>query len=558
VQAIRRLLQSAFGLLSLIYITATYSTFAHLQYFLASLKFGLASDVFQDATGLRRLTIVLVLALGMLIRCAPFPLLALYSTAWWTLRKGKPSARAWALAASIITALQGIPFLLLTIRYWSQIHGILGSGLMVLIGASLLVGIPGIIVFAPRNAALHQAVKQPERVKGDGTSRNMDRFAILLQVAVILVGGQLGWHWTSSRYDHRIPRTSGWLLLLAEIAAIVILHELGHIVAGLFSGMKLCGVLLGPLHFYQLNGKWKLRFELHFLRGAAGGVGMIPRTPYRDRKGRIWFIAGGPIASLLSGIVFLCLATTIPVGQSPALWDFYAWTGILSLSAFVLNVIPVRSLAFYSDGAKIFQVLTRSVLDDYNWVLTFSNSLAVTPNRPRNYDLEALRRVLDSPVGQPQRAVFCLMESECLLDRGLFTQSAESVARAQAAYEQKPEKLTAGTISSFVYGHGILRDDAATARIWAERLTDEFGFDPEDGWLCSAAIACAEGSRDEAENLLNRFDGFQNAKRTCGLRDFNLYLSHVIREKLAGGFYSPGSVLPSVAAPAELQAQPAY
>jgi hypothetical protein len=557
VHSVRRLLQSAFGFLALVFLSAAYMTLAHLPHFLTALSHHLSSDNIHGVGGWRLFASLVLLVLSVLIMCAPIPLTALYSMAWWTLHQGKPSGRLWALAASIITVLQGIPILALTLRYWDRIHGILSEGFLILIGIHLLVGIPGIIAFAPRNAAGPLALQDPERIKGDGTSRKMDRFAILLQVAVILLGGQLGWHWARSRFDHRIAGTGDWVLWFSELSVIVIIHELGHIVAGLFCGMQLGGVLLGPLHFHQSNGKWNFRFERGFLSGAAGAVLMIPRTPNRDRMARICFIAGGPVASLISGIAFLYWATAIPNGQSEILSDFCLWSGIFSLSAFVLNLIPVRSQALYSDGAQIYQVLARSVLDDYYWLLSFNRSLAVTPNRPRDYDLAALRRTADSEVGRPLRVVFRLMETECLLERGLFEESAGAVAKAQAAYAELQEKMGAGSICTFVIGHAILCSDLATARVWAAQLEEGFGFSADDRWLCDAALACAEGRRSDAETGLDEFERFQRGRRPCGSREFNLFLAGFLRGRLVRCLDAAADLRALIPVSAELVQHPA-
>lgn len=489
--------------------------------------------------------------LSVLILSLPIPLSALYITTWWTLSKGKPSARLWALTASIATVLQGIPILVMSIRDWNLINGKLSEGFILLNALPFLIGIPGIIAFAPRNAAESLAEPEPVRVQGDGTSRGMDRFALVLQVAVILVSGELWFRWSRLHFHRRAGGSGGLLLLAAELVVIVVLHELGHIVAGLFCGMKLTGLILGPLHFQQSNGKWIFRFDSK-LGGVAGGVRMIPATPRRNRTGKIIQIAAGPIASLLSGFLFLYWAASIPEGQSALLWSFCSWTGILSLSVFLLNLIPLRSQAFNSDGAKIYQALTRSVLDDYFWILSFSHSVAVTPNRPGDYDLEALRRVIDSEVGRPQRVVFRLMESECLLERGLVDQSAEAVAKAQAAYEELAETLTAGTICAFVFGHAILRNDAATARARSERLEGSYGLDAEDHWFCAAALACAEGREGEAKELLDKLEQFQLNRRPCGSREFNLLLVKAMRAKLSTHEAAPPAQREGLPAPAQL------
>ena len=258
---------------------------------------------------------------------------------------------------------------------------------------------------------------------------------------------------------------------------------------------------------------------------------------------------------MLSGLAFIYWAATIPSDQSGLLWGFCSWTGIFSLNIFVLNLIPLRSQAFYSDGAKIYQALTHSVLDDYYWILSFNNSIGVTPNRPRDYDLEVLRRVLDSEVGRPQRVVFRLMESECLLERDLLEESAGAVRKAQADYEEQAETLTAGTICTFVFGHAILCADPGTARTWTERLEGSHGLDPEDRWFCSAALACAEGLRSEAEGLLGKLEQFQIDRAPCGSRELNLLLVRHMRAKLSDFVEAPRIVRENVAAPSELVQQ---
>lgn len=552
---IRRLLQSAFAFLALIFICAAVMTVTRLPFFLSHWTHNPHFATAPELSGMRTLLMICTMFLSVLILLLPVPLSALYVTTWWTLRSGKPSGRSWALMASIATVLQGIPIFVMSIRDWDLIQGKASTGFLILDALPFLVGIPGIVAFAPRNATQSLVKPEPERVQGDGTSRNMDRFALMVQVAVIVLGGELWWRWARLHFHHRMGKTGGPLLWIAEFATVVFIHELGHIVAGYFCGMMLTGVIAGPLHFTQSNGKWNVKFERHLLGAVAAGVRMIPCSPNRNRGGKIFQIAAGPLASLLSGLVFLYWAATIPSSQPGILWDFCSWTGILSLNIFILNIIPLRSQAFYSDGAKIYQALTHSVLDDYYWILSFNNSIGVTANRPRDYDLDALRRVLDSEVGRPLRVVFGLMESECLLERGLVEESADAVRKAQAAYEEQTETLTAGSICSFVFGHAILCADPGTARTWTERLEGSHGLDPEDRWFCSAALACAEGRKDEAEGLLDKLDQFQIDRAPCGSRELNLLLVQHMRAKLLDRVEAPRIARENVAAPSELVQQ---
>jgi hypothetical protein len=555
---VRRLLQSAFGFVALIYISASFVTLAHLPAFLSRFSpYQPAGDLQEHAT-LLRLASLSIRILSVLVITLPLPLAALYCTTWWILQARKTSARIWALAASVVTILQGIPILVLTLRDWDLINGKLSPGFLILNTFPFLIGIPGIVAFARNSPAEPVPAPEPPRVKDDGTSRRMDRFALIVQVAVILISGQLAWYWTL-RHRHGARYVGNGIAgTIAELAVIVALHELGHIVGGLLGGMKLAGILLGPLNLFQTGGKWQFRFLRGLSTGATAGVRMIPTQPTYNRASRTLFVAGGPAASLLSGIGFLCWAAAIPNEQSARLWSFCAWTGILSLGILLLNLLPTRSQAFYSDGAKLLQILQRSVLEDYYWVLSLASSVAVTSIRPRDYDLEALRRVVESEVGRPQRVVLHLMESECLFERGLIGESAEAVGKAQAAYEEQAETLTAGTICAFVFGHAMLRSDAAAAHGWFEHLDEGQGLDPEDRLFCSAVLASAEGHTDEAPALLDQFEQNQSNRPPCGSREFNLHMACFAREILSERKTALPAAREAVSAAAELAGQQAY
>ncbi|MGA2653529.1 MAG: M50 family metallopeptidase [Terracidiphilus sp.] len=529
-RVVRRLLRTAFGFLALIYCSASCFCAANLPKFISQLTDASSSDSVSGSTGVLSKAL---LVLALLVATLPIPLTALYATAWWTIRQAKRSARSWALAASIVTVLQGIAFVIPFFAYQGQMSVILSEGFIFLLIPPLVVGIPGVIAFAPRGSALTAAAPVPERVQGDGTSRGWDRVALALQVIVFVVAGEVWWRWSQIHQFYSADWIGGSVLWLAELGVVIFIHEAGHIVAGIAGGMKLSGLMLGPFYVYQFDGRWRFHLLRGIAIGAAAGVRMIPSSPERDRIGNLIQIASGPCANLFTGLCFLYCAATIPVGSSNALWGFCSWTGILSLGVFVLNVIPLRSNAFYSDGARIYQILARSVLDDYHWILSFSSSIAVTPNRPRDYDLDALRRVLASDIGRAHRVVFHLMESECLLERGLVEASAQAVANAQASYNHEAEVMTAGSICALVFGHAVLRGDAHAAQAWAEGIANAKGFSEDDRWFCDAALACGDGLEDSMHPVLERFEKFQLQRRLSGSREFNLFLASYMRKNVS-------------------------
>lgn len=114
------------------------------------------------------------------------PLLgAIPTMAWWTLRNGKPSARRWTLAASILNILvmgSGIQAAVLMAR----------AGSLPVYAACGAIGILGLIAFW-RKDAVAQATTSPEvlRLSGDGTSTAKDYTSQVVGFVIL---------WLSFRY----------------------------------------------------------------------------------------------------------------------------------------------------------------------------------------------------------------------------------------------------------------------------------------------------------------------------------------------------------------------
>lgn len=147
------------------------------------------------------------------------------------------------------------------------------------------------------------------------------------------------------------------VLILTVIIAFVlqnIIHELGHLVAGLISGYSFSSFRVGALMLIKENGTLHLR--LHSLAGTGGQCLMIP--PERDENGNypvMLYNLGGVIFNCLSLPVFGTFAALLH-GEHTVWFVFFSmlvFTGALNA---IVNGIPMRLSAVNNDGSNIVEL----------------------------------------------------------------------------------------------------------------------------------------------------------------------------------------------------------
>lgn len=128
------------------------------------------------------------------------------------------------------------------------------------------------------------------------------------------------------------------------IAAIV--HELGHIIVGVISGFKFYFFSVGPFGLKSAK-KGKIIFYIEKNITLWGGISAtLPQN--RDSVNFKKFqrvIIGGPIASILFGLIWTSVAVTNNI-------VFVLLMGAISLGMGIVCLLPVRNGAFYTDGGR--------------------------------------------------------------------------------------------------------------------------------------------------------------------------------------------------------------
>jgi len=461
------------------------------------------------------------LATGTTAAATLITLAAIFGMAWWTTRTGRPYARVWAIAASVIQIALGN--ILVIIRRGPPIW------------LMTLLGVAGLIVFSHREAVAYTAARSPksDRLPGDGTNRFIDAAAQIAGVAGALVSFSWWARWAQAR---RLPaHNEHWFLLLIVLAYFiaVAVHECGHVAAGLALGMKLRGFVVGPFHWQIRRGEWEFRFEPTGVLSVDGAAGLVHTTIADWRWRDIYMTAAGPFASLLLGTAALWAALNAKGRPWERFWEILAYIGVISLVTFVVNLIPIRPEAHYSDGARILQLLSNGPWADVHRAFSMVTSSLVTPLRPKDFDLPTIQRAAGLVTRGREALLLRMFAYLHFLDCESIPEAVHAMQEAELIYEQSASDIPADLHLDFVFANALLRNDPMRARLWWERMESRKprrnGADYE---LARSALAWAERRPEEAREAWVKADAAAQLLPKAGAYEFMRYRSRQLRQLL--------------------------
>ncbi|HEY3838964.1 MAG TPA: M50 family metallopeptidase, partial [Bryobacteraceae bacterium] len=290
----------------------------------------------------------------------------IFAMTTWRLARANPSARHWAIAASVLS----IPIFLV------------GPPAQFSAGA----GIVGLIIFCRRSTAAQAIVRTPKhpRLPGDGTSPLTEWIAAAAMFVGVTFAGTLWSNWAAKTGLHSSQSTL-MRLLLVQFAAVLttVIHEAGHALAAAILDMKIRHLILGPFEWRQKSGRWRFRFRPLGAFTLPGAVGAVPASLENLRWRFVLFAAAGPMASLLLGIVAAWATVSAKSMPWEPCWRLLSYIATFSLIAFVLNLVPIAQEGQYSDGARIYQLLSKTGWAGVYQAFAIVGSTLVTPLRPR-------------------------------------------------------------------------------------------------------------------------------------------------------------------------------
>lgn len=415
------------------------------------------------------------------------PALAIvFGMAWWTIWRKKPSASIWGIAASACNILLSGIMLYYAPRVLWQVAL-----------ALLVLGILGVVAFSsPRQIEAMNPKQVPHTsISGDGTNAFIDKFIWIPATAAFLGGCYWWWNWGRPLDLTPVNLIFFWLNFGMATSACIVVHELGHVAAAKSLGMKVRGLVLGPFQLQKRDGKWEFQFRLSI----QGSTSIVPTNLRHWRLDQASTIAAGPIASLVLGLTASAVALSAPGTPWTHIWMFLALTSTLSLVTFILSLIPHKTKTGYSDGAYIYQTLSKGPWAEYHQIMNFVLSSLATPSRPRDYDIDAIQRSCAWMISGPRGMHLRLLASSYHMDQVDISEARKSLNEAESIYDDSVHDIPAELHTVFVFQKALLDRDSIGARLWWDRMEAKkptrFNV---DYWLARGALLWIENNRSEA------------------------------------------------------------
>jgi hypothetical protein len=288
-------------------------------------------------------------------------------------------------------------------------------------------------------------------------------------------------------------------LYLPILMLTVVLHELGHVAAGVAVGFHFSSISIGPFSIGLIYGR--VTFQIRAQSGALGYAGMHTQTVSNLRRNLFLFVMAGPLMNLVSGTLAAIFVLISPQTlRSSWLIALSAAFSTLSLLVFVLSAIPFRS-TFHSDGDRI-RMLVKSPAETRRWIsamaLASQQRKGIRPRRWKQTWLQAVCRVRDSSFDEFFGNLLAYIAAS---DRKDAAEQARHLERCLELSHVAPVMSRDLIACESSYFCAWTRCDLKLAKSWLSQLENRKPITPLIGIRTEIALACAGNNFDDALSL---------------------------------------------------------
>lgn len=319
---------------------------------------------------------------------------------------------------------------------------------------------------------------------------------------------------------------SGWALLLAVVIglfAVVLVHELGHLIGGRIQQFRFQMLVVGPLAIERDATTDRVSIKFNRSLELAGGVaGCFPIGEHDLVRRMIWMVLGGPIASVAFGGLAIIAALLLPQG-----W----WTAVLSLLGAIslmlgtATLIPMRNGSFVTDGKRFLQLWRggAEARRDAAQLTLLVQDRAGLPVESQSVAL--LAQTLD-PVDGSMQELFGRMQAYLwLVTQQRGPEALAQLRRAVELSRGRPFHLEVSLVYEHAFAVAFFENNAALASAMLTAFKSREQFVTESERLrTAAAIALAQKDRTLAAEMIERSTALieSSAARASGASQWSL------------------------------------
>ncbi len=169
----------------------------------------------------------------------------------------------------------------------------------------------------------------------------------------------------------------------------ILLHELGHLLAGLVQGFKLQLFVVAFLGIKRVDDKVVFYFnkDLQFF----GGIAATSPQKITNflKKQFAYILIAGPLSSLVFGLIFLFLFKTTDSIFNPSIGII----GIISSGLFLATTLPSKSGVFFTDRKRMQRLLDKGRVGEIEYSFLKTTSQLLIDTNYKNISLEDLKTI---------------------------------------------------------------------------------------------------------------------------------------------------------------------
>jgi hypothetical protein len=225
---------------------------------------------------------------------------------------------------------------------------------------------------------------------------------------------------------------------------------------------------------------------------------MAPTRLTNVRGRSAFFTFGGPVASLVLAGVSCIAALTAQAHVWEGYWTLLSMIATIASADFVVNLIPQKPEAQYSDGARIYQLVTNGPWAHVEQAFSMVASTLVTARRPRDYDVDVIHTAANFLTHGDRGMLLRLYACMHYIDTAQMPEAMTSLEGAESLYEGVTLQSPAGICAVFVFINAFFKRDLAAAEHWWQRLQAQRNIDFDaEYWQARAALLWLQGQTSE-------------------------------------------------------------
>ena len=224
----------------------------------------------------------------------------------------------------------------------------------------------------------------------------------------------------------------------------------------------------------------------------------------------------------IRGILAIWLTISAKASPWERYWEPLAFFATVNLVTCVVNLVPFRPEALYSDGARIYQLLSGGPWASLHRAFSMVLSSTVTPMRPAQYDIDAIKRAEAHFTHGREAVMLRLFSTSHYLDSHRIAEARASFADACRIYQKSRLNIPAELLTTFVFNSVYIDRDAASARrfwdLYESRTPTHFGV---DYWLSRSALHWIENHPLEARDAFSTGNALASQLPNAGAYEFD-------------------------------------